>query len=217
MRIILLGAPGSGKGTQAEFICNTYKIPHISVGEILRTLLRESSVLKEEIGKFINTGRLVPDSWMISWVNCRIRKYDCLRGFLLDGFPRTIFQAYGIRKEGIAVDFVLEFFLPDACIVERIIGRRVHLSSGRIYHVKFNPPKINNIDDITGEPLIIRSDDTEECIKNRLHEYHDKSILLSDFYQKESCCNRNMKFFRIDGSKSILHIQKELINILNTR
>ncbi|MCR3755156.1 MAG: adenylate kinase [Candidatus Westeberhardia cardiocondylae] len=214
MRIILLGAPGSGKGTQSRFITNRYKIPQISSGEILRSLLKEDSVLSKKIKKFMNFGILVPDDLIISLIKNRIQKNDCLDGFLLDGFPRTVFQANYMKKQGIKIDFVFEILVPDDVIINRIIGRRIHLRSGRVYHVMFNPPKQNNIDDITGDPLIIRGDDKIEILNNRLFEYHKKSLFLIDFYKYESYIN-NIKFYKIDGTKEIFEVHNLLSNILD--
>ncbi|MGP1958593.1 MAG: adenylate kinase, partial [Arsenophonus sp. NC-CH8-MAG3] len=185
MRIILLGAPGTGKGTQAEFIMARYGIPQISTGNMLRTTVETSTELGLKIKKLMDNGKLVTNELVIALVKQRIAQNDCRNGFLLDGFPRTIKQAEAMKNVGIAVDYVLEFNVPDKIILERIVGRRVHAPSGRVYHVKFSPPKVANRDDITGEELSIRQDDQEDTICKRLVEYHNLTEPLIPYYRQE--------------------------------
>ncbi|MFN6885020.1 adenylate kinase, partial [Proteus mirabilis] len=168
MRIILLGAPGAGKGTQAQFIKENYGIPQISTGDMLRAAVSAGTELGLKAKALMDNGQLVTDELVIALVKERIKQDDCRNGFLLDGFPRTIPQADAMKEAGINVDFVLEFAVPDEIIVERIVGRRVHAPSGRVYHIKFNPPKVENRDDVTGEELTTRKDDQEETVRKRL-------------------------------------------------
>ena len=186
MRIILLGAPGAGKGTQAQFIMEKYGIPQISTGDMLRAAVKSGSELGLQAKELMDNGKLVTDALVIALVKERIKQDDCRNGFLLDGFPRTIPQADAMKEAGITVDFVLEFDVPDEIIVDRIIGRRVHAGSGRVYHVKYNPPKTENKDDVTGEELTIRKDDQEETVRKRLVEYHQLTAPLIQYYQKEA-------------------------------
>ncbi|MDD1606010.1 MAG: adenylate kinase, partial [Methylococcaceae bacterium] len=175
MRIILLGSPGSGKGTQAQFITEKYAIPQISTGDMLRAAVREGSPLGIEAKKVMDAGGLVSDSIILGLIKERITQADCKNGFLLDGFPRTIAQAEGLEAMGVIIDNVIEIVVADEEIVKRIAGRRVHLSSGRTYHVLFNPPKVEGIDDVTGEALILRDDDKEETVRKRLSVYHEQT------------------------------------------
>ncbi|CUR53481.1 Adenylate kinase [Serratia symbiotica] len=214
MNIILLGAPGSGKGTQADFITKKYGIPKISSGEILRSIINSGSNLGNKIKKIINIGKLVNDKLILNFIKDRILKKDCKNGFLLDGFPRTIFQAKAIKEIGINIDYVLEFKISDALVMNRIIGRRIHIPSGRIYHIKFNPPKIINKDDITGENLSIRQDDQEITIQKRLFEYHQRTIPLIFYYRQEAKIN-NIKYHKIDATCKINDINSMLSMIIN--
>ncbi|OIQ67099.1 adenylate kinase [mine drainage metagenome] len=182
MRLILLGAPGAGKGTQAAFITERFGIPQISTGDMLRAAVKAGTPLGRQAQKIMESGALVPDDIMLGVVRERLSAPDCDKGFLLDGFPRTIAQAEGLEQAGIAIDVVLEFDVPDADIVERLSGRRVHPASGRTYHLKFNPPKIAGVDDVTGEPLVQRNDDQEDTVRKRLQVYHAQTLPLVAFY-----------------------------------
>jgi len=181
MRIILLGSPGSGKGTQAQFITEKYAIPQISTGDMLRAAVREGTPLGIEAKKVMDAGGLVSDDIILGLIKERITQADCANGFLLDGFPRTIVQAEGLNDMGVIIDTVIEIVVDDEEIVKRMAGRRVHLQSGRTYHVAFNPPKIEGLDDVTGEPLIQRDDDKEETVRKRLSVYHDQTKPLVGF------------------------------------
>ena len=182
MRLILLGAPGAGKGTQATFICQKYGIPQISTGDMLRAAVKAGTPLGIAAKKVMDAGGLVSDDLIINLVKERIAQADCAAGFLFDGFPRTIPQANAMKAAGVKLDYVLEIDVPFDAIVERMSGRRSHAPSGRTYHVKFNPPKIAGVDDITGEPLIQRDDDKEETVKKRLDVYSAQTRPLVDYY-----------------------------------
>jgi adenylate kinase len=213
MRIILLGAPGAGKGTQAQFIMQKYGIPQISTGDMLRAAVKAGTPLGLQAKELMDAGKLVTDELVIALVKERIAQSDCVNGFLLDGFPRTVPQADAMKAAGINVDYVLEFDVPDAVIIDRMGGRRIHAPSGRVYHVRHNPPKVENIDDITGEPLTIRKDDNEEIVRKRLVEYHDLTKPLISYYQHEAKEGRT-QYFRVDGTQAVADVTKELANIL---
>ena len=203
MQIILLGAPGAGKGTQASFLKSKFKIPQISTGDMLRSAVTNKTELGILAKDFMDQGLLVPDDLIINLVKLRIEDVDCKNGFLLDGFPRTIPQAQAMKDADIYVDYVIEIQVPDADIIERLSGRRIHLQSGRIYHIKHNPPKVQGKDDITGESLITRDDDIEKTILERLATYHEQTEPLVSFYSnwsKESISNKPI-FITIDGTK----------------
>ena len=182
MRLILLGAPGAGKGTQAAFICQKYGIPQISTGDMLRAAVKAGTPLGVEAKKVMDAGGLVSDDIIIGLVKERIAQPDCANGFLFDGFPRTIPQADAMKSAGVGLDFVLEIDVPDAAIIERMSGRRVHVASGRTYHVRYNPPKAEGVDDVTGEPLIQRDDDREETVLKRLQVYQSQTRPLVEYY-----------------------------------
>ncbi|MBS9431805.1 adenylate kinase [Photorhabdus hainanensis] len=213
MRIILLGAPGAGKGTQAQFIVEKYGIPQISTGDMLRTAVKAGTELGLKAKALMDHGKLVTDELVIALVKERIKQDDCRNGFLLDGFPRTIPQADAMKEAGINVDYVLEFDVPDELIIERIIGRRIHAPSGRVYHIKFNPPAVENKDDVTGEELTIRKDDHEDIVRKRLVEYHQLTAPLVSYYRKEAEVDYT-KYFRIDGTRKVSEISEELTEIL---
>ena len=184
MRLILLGAPGAGKGTQANFIKEKYNIPQISTGDMLRAAVKAGTPLGVEAKKVMDAGGLVSDDIIIGLVKDRLKQPDCASGYLFDGFPRTIPQADAMKEAGVAIDYVIEIDVPDEAIVERMSGRRVHQTSGRTYHVKYNPPKVEGKDDVTGEELIQRDDDKEETVKKRLAVYHEQTEVLVDYYSK---------------------------------
>ncbi len=182
MRLILLGAPGAGKGTQATFICQKYGIPQISTGDMLRAAVKAGTPLGIEAKKVMDSGGLVSDDLIINLVKERIAQSDCAKGFLFDGFPRTIPQADAMKAAGVKLDYVLEIDVPFEAIIERMSGRRSHTASGRTYHVKYNPPKVEGKDDVTGEPLIQRDDDKEETVRKRLEVYSAQTRPLVDYY-----------------------------------
>ena len=184
MRLILLGAPGAGKGTQATFICQKYNIPQISTGDMLRAAVKAGTPLGLEAKKIMDSGALVNDTLIINLVKERISQPDCEKGFLFDGFPRTIPQADAMKAAGVSLDYVLEIDVPFEAIIERMSGRRTHAASGRTYHTKYNPPKINDLDDVTGEKLIQREDDKEETVRKRLEVYDAQTRPLVDYYSR---------------------------------
>jgi adenylate kinase len=186
MRLILLGPPGAGKGTQATFICQKFGIPQISTGDMLRAAVKAGSPLGVQAKKVMDSGALVSDDIIIGLVKERITQPDCANGFLFDGFPRTIPQADAMKNAGVKLDAVLEIDVPDASIIERMSGRRVHSASGRTYHIKFNPPKVDGKDDVTGEDLIQRVDDLEDTVRKRLEVYHSQTRPLVEYYSKWS-------------------------------
>ncbi|MGJ7384258.1 adenylate kinase [Morganella morganii] len=190
-----------------------YGIPQISTGDMLRAAVKSGSELGLQAKELMDNGKLVTDALVIALVKERIKQDDCRNGFLLDGFPRTIPQADAMKEAGITVDFVLEFDVPDEIIVDRIIGRRVHAGSGRVYHVKYNPPKTENKDDVTGEELTIRKDDQEETVRKRLVEYHQLTAPLIQYYQKEAQMS-DVKYNRIDGTRPVSEVSQELARIL---
>jgi adenylate kinase len=201
MRLILLGAPGAGKGTQAKFICEKYGIPQISTGDMLRAAVKAGTAMGLAAKKVMDSGALVSDEIIIGLVKERLTQPDCKNGYLFDGFPRTIPQAEAMKDAGVAIDFALEIAVPDEVIVSRMSGRRVHQPSGRTYHVQFNPPKVAGKDDVTGEDLIQRDDDREETVKTRLKVYHDQTEVLLGYYTEWSKSGRAgaPKYVRVDG------------------
>jgi adenylate kinase len=182
MRFIFLGPPGAGKGTQASFITKKYAIPQISTGDMLRAAIKAGSELGLKAKKIMDAGQLVPDDVIIGLVKTRIEQPDCAGGFLFDGFPRTLAQAEAMKTAGVQIDYVIEIAVPDEDIVERMSGRRVHTASGRTYHIKFNPPKVADKDDLTGEPLVVRQDDQADTVKERLRVYHAQTKPLIEYY-----------------------------------
>jgi adenylate kinase len=201
MRLILLGAPGAGKGTQANFIKEKFNIPQISTGDMLRAAVKAGTPLGIEAKKVMDAGGLVSDDIIIGLVKDRLKQPDCANGYLFDGFPRTIPQADAMKEAGVAIDYVLEIDVPDEAIIERMSGRRVHQPSGRTYHVKFNPPKAEGRDDVTGEELIQRDDDKEETVKKRLAVYHDQTEVLVGYYNKWAASGQPgaPKYRKIEG------------------
>lgn len=217
MRVILLGAPGAGKGTQAAFISERFGIPQISTGDMLRAAVKAGTPLGLEARAHMDSGGLVPDSLIIGLVKDRIVESDCARGFLFDGFPRTIPQAEAMRAAGVPIDHVVEIDVPDAEIVRRMSGRRVHLASGRTYHIVFNPPKVAMTDDATGEPLIQRDDDREETVLRRLEVYHSQTRPLVDFYSAwaERGGRGAPAYHRIDGLGALNDIRDAILAALS--
>ena len=217
MRLILLGAPGAGKGTQAQFICEKYGIPQISTGDMLRAAIKAGTPVGVEAKKVMDVGSLMSDEIIIGLVKERLQQDDCKAGYLFDGFPRTIPQAEALRSAGVALNFVLEIDVADSEIVERMSGRRVHLASGRSYHVKFNPPKVEGKDDVTGEALIQRDDDREETVKKRLQIYHSQTKPLIEFYSTwfASGDARAPRCRKIAGVGNIDQIKQAAIEALN--
>lgn len=209
MRIILLGAPGAGKGTQAQFIMDKYGIPQISTGDMLRAAIKAGTGLGKQAKSVIDAGQLVSDEIILGLVKERIAQEDCAKGFLLDGFPRTIPQADGLKENGVSIDYVLEFDVADEVIVERMSGRRAHLPSGRTYHVVYNPPKEEGKDDETGEPLVIREDDKPETVLARLGIYHEQTAPLIAYYNKEAEAG-NTKYLKFDGTKLVAEVSAEI-------
>ena len=212
MKIILLGAPGAGKGTQATFLKTKFNIPQISTGDMLRSAVTNKTELGVSAKDYMDRGLLVPDDLIINLVKLRINEDDCKNGFLLDGFPRSIPQAQAMKDIGINIDYVIEIQVPDEDIIERLSGRRIHLESGRIYHIKYNPPIEEEKDDITGEPLIIRDDDIKKTILKRLETYHQQTEPLVSFYSSWS--NENIEnspiFISVEGTKSPNKVNNEL-------
>ena len=214
MRIILLGAPGAGKGTQAQFICEKYGIPQISTGDMLRAAVKAKSDLGKQVEEVMVSGGLVTDDIIIALVKDRIKESDCGNGFLFDGFPRTIPQAAALIEGDIQIDIVLEIDVNDDEIVKRLSGRRVHVESGRTYHVVYNPPKLAGADDVTGGELIQREDDKEETIRNRLNVYHLQTKPLVDFYTKLSNSDTNVRVIKINGLAKVDAIREEIFKTI---
>ena len=216
MRLILLGPPGAGKGTQARFICEKYGIPQVSTGDMLRAAIKAGTLLGQEAKKVIDAGHLVSDDIVVDLVRERLLLEDCREGFLFDGFPRTIPQAEAIRAAGVPLDFVLKIEVVDAEIAERMSGRRVHLASGRSYHVKFNPPKAEGKDDVTGEPLIQRDDDLRETVLKRLEVYHSLTSPLVEYYSRWASTGDSAapKVRRISGMGSVEEITRAVFAAL---
>ncbi|WP_426417307.1 adenylate kinase [Aestuariirhabdus sp. LZHN29] len=213
MRVILLGAPGAGKGTQAQFITEKFEVPQISTGDMLRAAVKAESPLGLKVKEVMASGGLVSDDIIIDLIKERIQQPDCAKGFLFDGFPRTIPQAEALRESGVAIDFVVEIAVEDSEIIKRMSGRRMHESSGRVYHVVYNPPKEEGKDDLTGEALIQREDDKEETVRKRLQVYHSQTAPLIDFYQGLKSADAP-RYVRIEGVGSVDDITKSLFSAL---
>tara|TARA_B100000401_G_scaffold268190_1_gene182749 strand:- start:1136 stop:1780 length:645 start_codon:yes stop_codon:yes gene_type:complete len=210
MQIILLGAPGAGKGTQAKFISDHLNIPQISTGDMLRASVSKGTELGLKAKVLMEKGELVPDDLILDLVKDRISEKDCANGFLFDGFPRTLDQANALKEKGVKIDCVIEIMVDDDEIIQRMSGRRVHSASGRTYHIKYNPPKQENIDDETGEPLIQRPDDNEETVRKRLAIYHDQTSPLVDFYKKSSLVQNGNRYIEVNGVGDISTIQEQI-------
>ncbi|MGB3727225.1 MAG: adenylate kinase [Glaciecola sp.] len=214
MRIILLGAPGAGKGTQAQFLMNKFGIPQISTGDMLRSAIKAGTEMGLAAKKVMDAGQLVSDDIIIGLVKERIAQDDCAKGFLLDGFPRTIPQADAMKDAGVSVDYCIEFDVPDDVIVDRMGGRRVHPASGRVYHIVYNPPKVEGKDDETGDDLLIRDDDQEATVRKRLGVYHEQTKPLVDYYSaaaKDGLC----EYLKLDGTQAVDTVSAELSRLLS--
>ena len=212
MRLILLGPPGAGKGTQARYICERHQIPQISTGDMLRAAVAAGSDLGLRAKAAMDGGQLVADDVIIGLVKERIVEPDCRNGFLFDGFPRTLAQAGALRDAGVTIDAVVEIVVPDDDIVERMSGRRSHPGSGRVYHVVFNPPKVEDRDDVTGEPLVQRDDDREDTVRKRLETYHAQTEVLSSFYGAlaEQRAEDAPRLIKVDGTQSIEGVKESI-------
>ena len=220
MRLILLGAPGAGKGTQAQFICEKFGIPQISTGDMLRAAVKAGTDLGIAAKKIMDSGGLVSDDIIIGLVKDRLTQPDCSKGYLFDGFPRTIPQAQAMKDAGVPIDYVLEIDVPFEAIIDRMSGRRVHPASGRTYHVKFNPPKIAGKDDVTGEDLIQRDDDKEDTVRKRLQVYNDQTRPLVDYYSSwatQSSSADQVKapaYRKVNGTGSVEDITNSIFSVL---
>ena len=210
MKILLIGPPGGGKGTQAKKLSSKFNIPQISTGDMLRASVSKGTELGLKAKVLMEKGELVPDDLILDLVKDRISEKDCANGFLFDGFPRTLDQANALKDKGIKIDCVIEIMVDDDEIIQRMSGRRVHTASGRTYHIKYNPPKQENIDDETGEPLIQRPDDNEETVRKRLAIYHDQTSPLVDFYKKSSLVQNGNKYIEVNGVGDISTIQEQI-------
>lgn len=217
MRLILLGAPGAGKGTQAAFIIEKFGIPQISTGDMLRAAVKAGTPLGRAAQKVMDAGQLVSDDIIIGLVQDRLKQPDCQRGYLFDGFPRTIPQAEALKRAGVPIDHVLEIEVPDDEIIARMSGRRVHPASGRSYHVKFNPPKVAGKDDLTGEPLIQRDDDREETVKKRLEVYRAQTRPLVDYYGRWAASGEAAapRYRKISGLGAVEEIKRRVFAALS--
>jgi adenylate kinase len=217
MRLILLGPPGAGKGTQAKFICERFAIPQISTGDMLRAAVKAGTPLGVAAKKIMDAGGLVSDDLIIDLVKDRLKQKDCAAGYLFDGFPRTVPQADAMKHAEVMLDYVVEIAVPDSEIIERISGRRVHAASGRTYHVKFHPPKVANLDDETGEPLTQREDDREETVKNRLSVYHNQTEVLLGYYADwaKSGLAGAPKYRRVEGVGEVGSIRDKVFAALS--
>jgi adenylate kinase len=217
MRLVLLGCPGVGKGTQAKYIKEKYGIAQISTGDMLRAAINAGTPLGQQVKQIMDEGRLVSDDIMIALVKARVQEPDCANGFLLDGFPRTIPQAEALHDNHVHLDYIVEIRVPDAELIKRLSGRRVHPGSGRVYHKEFNPPKIDNKDDITGEELIQRPDDHEETIRKRLTVYHQQTEPLVNYYleQAKEEPDHSPIHVRIDGIGTVEEVKKRIFIALS--
>lgn len=219
MRLILLGGPGAGKGTQASFITEQFGIPQISTGDMLRAAVEAGTELGKEAKKIMDAGGLISDEIITGMVKERVQEADCANGYLLDGFPRTIPQADAMREFDIHVDFVVEISVDDAEIIKRMSGRRAHLASGRTYHVVYNPPKEEGIDDVTGEPLVQRDDDQEETVRKRLDVYHAQTEPLIGYYQSYAASGDENapRYVQIEGVGSVESIREKILTALQSK
>ena len=216
MRIILLGGPGAGKGTQADFICERFDIPKISTGDMLRTAVQAGTPLGRQAQAVMDAGALVADEIIMGLVTERVANPDCAKGFLFDGFPRTIVQAQGVGAVGIAIDFVIEIAVDDEEIVRRMSGRRVHPASGRTYHLDFNPPQTAGHDDVTGEALVQRDDDNEETVRHRLTVYHEQTQPLVVYYTNKADSNGGLTYRCVDGIGDVETVRARIVAALES-
>jgi len=214
MKIILIGAPGSGKGTQAQFICQEYTIPQISTGDMLRAAVKAGTPLGLKVQSIMESGGLVSDAIILKLIRERIQQPDCHNGFLLDGFPRTLAQADGLAEMDINLDYVIEINVSDEEIIKRLSGRRVHPGSGRVYHVDFKPPKTEGVDDEAGEPLIQREDDQVDVIRQRLEVYHQQTEPLINYYSEKASKDPSLTFATVSGVGTVAEITSRLTQIL---
>ena len=219
MKLILLGMPGAGKGTQAQFLVQKYGIPQISTGDMLRAAVKAGTALGEEAKQYMGKGELVPDRIVIELVKQRVREPDCAGGFIIDGFPRTISQAEALNGAGVDIDYVVELKVNDEEVLKRLSGRRVHPASGRTYHVVYNPPKVPDKDDVTGEKLVQRPDDAEETVRNRIATYHAQTKPLVDYYLKRAASGARgaPRYLNINASGSVESIRDKLFSALAAR
>ena len=216
MRLILLGPPGAGKGTQAAYICRDHGIVQISTGEMLRAAVAQRTELGRQVQAVMDAGELVDDALIVGLVKERIGAADCRGGFLFDGFPRTVAQAEAVDEAAIPIDHVVEIVVPDDVVVERLSGRRVHEGSGRTYHVTFNPPRTPDVDDDTGEPLTQRDDDREQTVRERLRVYHAETSPLTGFYQQRGSAT-GTRYTQVDGQGSVAAIRQAVFDALANR
>lgn len=214
MKFILLGAPGAGKGTQAQFLTKQFNIPQISTGDMLRAAIKAGTELGKQAKAAIDAGQLVTDEIIIGMVKERIAEPDCANGFLLDGFPRTVPQADAVAEAGVEIDAIIEIDVPDEEIVNRMSGRRAHLASGRTYHTLYNPPKVEGKDDQTGEDLVQRDDDKPDVVKDRLNVYHKQTAPLINYYTDVAAKNSALKYIKVDGTQPIDSVEKAIIESL---
>ena len=215
MNIILLGPPGAGKGTQAELIRTALSIPHISTGDMLRAAIRKGDEFGKSIETIVSSGQYISDETIIALVKRRIAEPDCVKGFILDGFPRTPIQAEALSQAGVRIDYVVQIQVPDERIIQRLAGRRVHSESGRTYNIYFHPPKVENIDDVTGEPLTQRVDDSETTVRDRLSVYHEKTEPIIAWYKQRAAQN-SLKFIAVDGMQDEQTVCDEILARMNS-
>jgi adenylate kinase len=214
MRIILLGAPGAGKGTQAQFLTKKYDIPQISTGDMLRAAIKAGTAMGKMAKEAMDSGQLVTDEIIIGLVKDRIAEDDCTNGYLLDGFPRTLPQADAVTNAGIKIDAVIEIDVADEVIVKRMSGRRAHLASGRTYHLEYNPPKVDGKDDATGEELVQRPDDKEDVVLDRLKVYHELTQPLIGYYKKQAKESVSLTYITVDGTADITDVEAAIVSKL---
>src|SRR3990167_1587819 len=219
MRLILLGSPGAGKGTQAKFITEKYHIPQISTGDMLRAAIQDETGLGTTVKQIVESGQLVPDAVMIQLVEQRIQQSDCIHGFLLDGFPRTVPQAEALRLRHIYIDFVIDINVNEEELIKRLSGRRIHPPSGRVYHLLYHPPHIAGKDDVTGEPLIQRPDDQEDTVRKRLSIYHQQTALLRDYYMQQAAKHMAQApcYAEIEGHAAVEVVRDKIFSILTIK